>query len=75
VEISPLIGPQEARESFPQLAHYSLIASGDAHRLLDLSKRTTLKMMAPTVAEIALALAGKGDRGVWVDGVQSLKVS
>jgi hypothetical protein len=29
-------------------------------------------MAEPTVAEIALALAGEGDRGVWVDGIQSV---
>jgi PHP family Zn ribbon phosphoesterase len=75
VEISALVGPKEARERFPQLAHYSLITSGDAHRLSEMSKRTTLKMVEPTVAEIALAFAGEGDRGVWVDGIQSMKAS
>ena len=73
VEISSLVGPQEARERFPQLERYSLIADGDAHRLSEMAKRTTLKMAEPTVAEIALALAGEGDRGVWVDGIQSLR--
>jgi PHP family Zn ribbon phosphoesterase len=75
VEISSLIGPKEARERFPQLERYSLITSGDAHRLSEMSKRTTLKMAEPTVAEIALALAGEGDRGVWVDGIRSVRVS
>jgi 3',5'-nucleoside bisphosphate phosphatase len=75
VEISHLVSPQEARARFPQLARYSLIASSDAHRLSDMSRRTTLKMAAPTVAEIALALAGEGGRGVWVDGTCTLGVS
>jgi PHP family Zn ribbon phosphoesterase len=75
VEISALVGPKEARERFPQLERYSLITSGDAHRLSEMSKRTTLKMAEPTVAEIALALAGVGDRGVWVDGVRSVRAS
>jgi len=75
VEISSLVGPKEARERFPQLERYSLIANGDAHRLSEMSKRTTLKMAEPTVAEIALALAGAGDRGVWVDGIRSVRVS
>ena len=34
-------------------------------------RRTTLKLAHRTVAELALALAGVGDRGVWVDGVRS----
>jgi PHP family Zn ribbon phosphoesterase len=75
VEISSLVGPKEARERFPQLERYSLIANGDAHRLSELSKRTTLRMTEPTVAEIALALAGEGDRGVWVDGIRSVRES
>jgi len=75
VEISHLISPREARTRFPQLARYSLIANSDAHRLSDMSRRTTLKMAAPTVAEIALALSGKGGRGVWVDGTRTLAVS
>jgi len=37
VEISHLIGPTEAYERFPQLKHYSLIASGDAHRLKEMA--------------------------------------
>jgi PHP family Zn ribbon phosphoesterase len=74
VEISHLVGPKEARAHFPQLEHYSLVADGDAHRLKEMARRTTLKMDEPTVAELALALAGTGGRGVWVDGIQSLGV-
>jgi len=75
VEISHLVTPQEARARFPQLASYSLIASSDAHRLSDMNRRTTLKMAAPTVSEIALALAGEGGRGVWVDGTRTMGAS
>ncbi len=71
VEISHNIGPVEARERFPQLARYSLVASGDAHRLKEMARRTTLKMEAPTVAELSLALAGSEGREVWVDGLRS----
>jgi len=71
VEISPNIGPVEARERFPQLARYGLVASGDAHRLKEMVRRTTLKMEAPTVAELSLALAGAEGREVWVDGLRS----
>ncbi len=68
VEISVNISPADARQRFPQLARYSLIANGDAHRLKELCQRTTLKMQAATVAELALALAGADGREVWVDG-------
>ena len=71
VEISPNTGPVEARERFPQLARYSLVASSDAHRLKEMVRRTTLKMGAPTVAELSLALAGVEGREVWVDGLRS----
>jgi PHP family Zn ribbon phosphoesterase len=74
VEISHLLGPAEARARFPQLKRYSLVGNGDAHRLKEIACRTTLKMAEATVAEIALALAGVGERGVWVDGLSSLGV-
>lgn len=71
VEISHLVGSKEARNRFPELERYSLVASGDAHRLREMSGRTTLKMEEATVAEIAKTLAGEGGRGVWIDGIQS----
>ncbi len=71
VEISTNIGPVEVRERFPQLARYSLVANGDAHRLKEMVRRTTLKTEAPTVAELSLALAGAEGREVWVDGLRS----
>lgn len=71
VEISPLLGPREARERFPELGAYSLVAGGDAHRLKEVSARTTLLMEEATVAELTRALAGEGGRGVWVDGIRS----
>lgn len=75
VEISQLVGVEEARKRFPQLASLSLIANSDAHRLKDMVRRTTFKMERATVAEIALALAGEGGRGVWVDGIASGRVT
>jgi len=75
VEISANIGVVEARERFPQLTRYSLVASSDAHRLKEMAKRTTFKMAEATVAELSLALAGEGERSVWVDGICSLRSS
>jgi hypothetical protein len=74
VEISHLLGPKEARDRFPQLRPYGLIGNSDAHRLGDMARRTTLKVEAPTVAELALALSGQGDREIWIDGFQSGRV-
>ena len=71
VEISHLIGPKEARANFPQLTRYGLIADSDAHRLSEMRRRNTLKLAAPTVAELALALAGREGRGVWIDGLRA----
>jgi PHP family Zn ribbon phosphoesterase len=75
VEISHLIGPKEARARFPHLEHYSLLADGDAHRLKEMARRMTIKMAEATVAELALALAGAGDRGIWIDGIRSTWVA
>jgi PHP family Zn ribbon phosphoesterase len=73
-EISHLVSAKEARARFPQLKNYSLVAGGDAHRLKEMKKRTTLKMAEATVAELTLALAGEGSRGVWVDGISTTQV-
>jgi len=73
VEISHLVGPKEARVRFPQLEHYSLVASGDAHRLKEIVQRVTLKVADATVAELSLALTGEGGRGIWVDGIRSMR--
>jgi PHP family Zn ribbon phosphoesterase len=71
VEISPLVGAKEARTRVPGLEGYTLVANGDAHRLTEMLCRMTIKMAAPTVVELGLALAGEGDRGVWVDGFRT----
>lgn len=74
VEISHLVGPKEARARFPQLERYGLVGNGDAHRLNEIGRRTTFKIVEPTVAELALALAGAEERGVWVDGIHSVRL-
>jgi PHP family Zn ribbon phosphoesterase len=55
----------EIRRRFPQLACYGKIVSGDAHRLDEMTARTMFKVRAPTVAELALALADRDGR--WVE--------
>jgi PHP family Zn ribbon phosphoesterase len=75
VEISPNTSAVEAREDYPQLAYYGLLAGGDAHRLGEMTSRTTLRMAKAAVDEVSLALAGEAGRGVWVDGVWSVRSS
>jgi PHP family Zn ribbon phosphoesterase len=48
----------------PQAAGYGWLIGGDAHRLEEMVARTMLKVKAPTVSEIALALASRDDRRV-----------
>lgn len=68
VEISHLITPKQARERFPQLRGYSLVANSDAHYLRDMDRRNTFKIQAPTIAEIKLALAFRDGKEMWIDG-------
>lgn len=51
-------------ESMPQAGRYGWVVNGDAHRLAEMSARTTFKVRSPTVAELELALAGKEGRRV-----------
>jgi hypothetical protein len=64
LEISRFITPPEARARFPQLAGYPLLQNGDAHRLDEILGLSVLRLAAPTVAEIALALGGVGGRSL-----------
>jgi len=64
VEFSRRVNLAEAVRRFPQVAGYGLVVSGDAHRLEEMTARTMLKVAAPTVAEVALALAGRDGRRV-----------
>ncbi len=68
-EISHLLTVKQARQRFGQLEQVGLIANSDAHRLDDMAARTTIQASVPTVAELARALAGDGERGVWIDGI------
>jgi PHP family Zn ribbon phosphoesterase len=64
VEIFRLSQEVEVRQRFPQLRRYTFICDGDAHRLSEMSSRTMLKVAAPTVAELTLALRGEEGRRV-----------
>lgn len=64
LELSRRADPLEAARRLPQTAGYGWLVSGDAHRLEEMTARTLLKVVAPTVAEVALALAGRDGRRV-----------
>jgi len=66
LEISSRLAPGAARQKFPQLGGYTLLTASDAHRLSDFvtSYTTWFYMAAPTLAEVALACAGKNGRKV-----------
>lgn len=66
LEISARLDPTAALERFPALEGYTLVTSSDAHRLNDFntSRSTFFYCAAPTLDEIALSCAGRGDRKV-----------
>ena len=64
LELSRRADPAEVARRLPQIAGYGHVVSGDAHRLEEMTARTMLKVAAPTVTEIALALSGQDGRRV-----------
>ncbi|MGI6603473.1 MAG: PHP domain-containing protein [bacterium] len=66
LEISASHDPKMVCREFPELEHYTLVASSDAHRLSDFKTPfvTFFYIAAPTLAEIALACAGRDGRKV-----------
>jgi len=64
VELSRRADPVEVGRRFPQLAGYGRLVGGDAHRLEEMTNRSMFRVAAPSVSEIALALAGRDGRRV-----------
>lgn len=64
LEIFRLTDPAAAVVRWPDLVSYPLIRSGDAHRLDEISPALKLTLAAPTIAELALALAGMHGRDI-----------
>lgn len=62
LELSRSADLAEVSRRLPAVAGYGLLVSGDAHRLEEMTARTMLKVAAPTVSEVALALAGRQGR-------------
>lgn len=64
LELSTWVSVEAARRRFPQLEGFPLIQNGDAHHLPDILGATILRMAAPSVAEIGLALRGEAGRSM-----------
>jgi len=64
LELSRRADLADVAQRFPQTAGYGKIVSGDAHRLDEMTARTMFKVRLPSVAELALALAGRDGRRV-----------
>jgi hypothetical protein len=67
LEVTPRFIPSSGFQQWPQLKAWCLIVNGDAHRLQEIQHRTLLKISAPVVQEISLALQGLEGRKVVVD--------
>jgi len=66
LEISSRLDEITAVKEFPILKEHTLITSSDAHRLDDFNtlRSTFFYVAAPTLAELALACAGRKNRKV-----------
>ncbi len=65
LEISYRITEEEAVQKFPQISHYPLITSSDAHYLDDIGRKTTSFFIEePSVNEIKKAFINKEGRSI-----------
>ncbi len=62
VEISRHISPEEAIKTYPQLANYTLIQSGDVHFLADFLGVNQFELEKPSIAELKMAFSGENGR-------------
>lgn len=69
LEISRHITPDEACVKFPQLRQYPLIQNGDVHYLYEFLGSTHFQLVAPTIAEMRLALLKEKGRSVSIQHV------
>jgi hypothetical protein len=66
LELSRHAEPIEVARRLPQTTGYGQVVGGDAHRLHEMTARTMLRVIVPSVAEIALALAHQEGRCVYI---------
>lgn len=58
LEISSHLTPEQARQHFPQISGYSLIQSGDAHRLDEILGLNQFFIESPSISEMRKAIQG-----------------
>ena len=71
LEVTSRFIPHLGFETWPQLEDWCLMVNGDAHRLQEIQHRTLLKLSAPRVQEISMALRGLEGRKVLVEWPES----
>jgi PHP family Zn ribbon phosphoesterase len=64
LEISRQLSPQAARDTFPQLKDYTLVQSGDVHRLEEFLGANMFELAAPTISELKKALLNQEGRSL-----------
>ena len=64
MELTRHADPSSVAQRHPQMRDYGLLISGDAHRLDEMTARTMLKVKAPVIDEVALALASQDGRRI-----------
>jgi PHP family Zn ribbon phosphoesterase len=70
LEVTARFVPDSGFQQWPQLKAWCLIVNGDAHRLQEIQHRTLLKISAPLVREISLAMQGREGRKVTVEWLE-----
>jgi hypothetical protein len=64
LEISRHLTPAQACAQFPQLQDFPLMQNGDVHRLDEFLGANLCRLVAPTLAELRLALRQEGGRSL-----------
>lgn len=67
LEVTARFRPEDGFSRWPELRGWPLVVNGDAHRLGEMQNRTLIKIAAPTVCELSMALRGVEGRKVSVD--------
>ncbi len=66
MEVTPRASIIDLPRMHPSLAGYTLIRSGDVHRLSEMGNSAELTVAARTIAELSMAFRGEGGRKVTV---------
>lgn len=67
MEVTGRFDPRLGLLRWPTLMKWPLLVGSDAHRLNEMTDRTLIKVAAPTIEEIKLALMGEDGRKIEVD--------